>query len=79
MVLVSTARKGLGRVDIDSSIAMIKQSAFVDGGNKFEATVFDVPALREMPVTGRQWSSPEIPLPSGRNKLVYPDEDGAVL
>jgi len=77
------AQQGFGRVDIDRSIAMIKHSAFVEGGSKLEATKCDVPALRLIPVTDSRWTSPAIPVPSGRNKLVvtltYPDEPGALL
>ena len=76
-------QQGFGLVDIDSSIAMIKQSTFVEGGSKLEATTRDVPALRLIPVTDKRWESPAIPVPSGRNKLVvtltYPDEPGALL
>ncbi|KAK1518651.1 uncharacterized protein CCOS01_11471 [Colletotrichum costaricense] len=69
--------QGFGRVDVDSSIAMIRQSSFMEGGNAFEATQFDVPPLRQIPTAARRWVSPEIPVPSGRNRLVvslaYPD------
>ncbi|KAJ0295350.1 hypothetical protein COL516b_012666 [Colletotrichum fioriniae] len=69
--------QGFGRVDIDSSIAMIRQSSFMEGGNAFEATQFDVLPLRQIPAAARRWASPEIPIPSGRNRLVvslaYPD------
>ena len=62
---------------------MIKQSTFVEGGSKLEATTRDVPALRFIPVTNKRWESPAIPVPSGRNKLIvtltYPDEPGALL
>ena len=76
-------QQGFGRVDINNSIAMIKQSAFVEGGSKLEATTCDVPALRLTPVTDSRWKSPAIPVPSGRNRLVatltYPDAPGALL
>lgn len=78
--------QGFGRVDVNSSIAMIKQSAhcgFVDGGNKLETGPYDVPALRLTSAADRSWQSPAIPVPSGRNKLVatltYPDKSGALL
>ena len=62
---------------------MIKQSDFVEGGSKLQATKCVVPALRDFPVTDSQWKSPAIPVPSGRNRLVvtltYPDAPGALL
>ncbi|KAF4965853.1 hypothetical protein FSARC_6373 [Fusarium sarcochroum] len=70
--------QGFGRVDIDSSISMVKLSSFIDGGNDFEATDFDVPALRQTPEPEKRWSSAQIPVPSGRNRLTvslaYPDK-----
>lgn len=76
-------QQGFGRVDINSSIAMIKQFAFVEGGSKLEARTCDVPALRLHPVTDSRWESPAIPVPSGRHRLVvtltYPDAPGALL
>ena len=72
--------QGFGRVDVDCSIAMIKQSTFIEGGSKLETTKYDVPDLcesPESPATARQWESPSIPIPSGRSSLVvtlaYPD------
>lgn len=76
-------QQGFGRVDINSSIDMIKQSAFVEGGSKLETTSWNVPALRLIPVTDSRWKSPAIPIPSDRNRLVvtltYPDAPGALL
>ena len=75
--------QGFGRVDIDSSVAMIKQSTFVEGGSKLEATTHDVRALSYTPVTNSRWESPVIPVPSGRSRfivtLTYPDAPGALL
>ena len=76
--------QGFGRVDVDGSIAMIKQSTFIEGGSKLETTKYDVSALRESPATARQWESPSIAIPSGgRNSLIvtlaYPDPPGALL
>ncbi|KAJ3533474.1 hypothetical protein NM208_g7968 [Fusarium decemcellulare] len=69
--------QGFGRVDVDSSIAMIRQSSFIEGGSILETTQFDVSALRQLPESQRKWFSPEIPVPSGRNRLIvtlaYPD------
>ncbi|RKL18945.1 hypothetical protein BFJ70_g14159 [Fusarium oxysporum] len=69
--------QGFGRVDVDCSLAMIAQSSFVEGGSTLETTTFDVPALRQVPEAERRWTSPEISIPSGRNRLVvtlaYPD------
>ena len=76
-------QQNFGRVDIGNSIAIIKQSAFVEGGSKLEATVYDVPALHLTPVTDSRCKSPEIPIPSGPNRLLvtlaYPDAPGALL
>ncbi|KAJ4250575.1 hypothetical protein NW762_011834 [Fusarium torreyae] len=70
--------QGFGRVDIDSSISMVKLSSFFDGGNVFEVTDFDVPVLRQTPEIEKGWSSAQIPVPSGRNRLTvtlaYPDK-----
>ena len=75
--------QGFGRVDIDRSVAMIKQSTFVEGGSKLEATTHDVHALRFTTDTERRWESPPIPVPSGRYRLVvtlaYPDAPAALL
>lgn len=75
--------QGFGRVDIESSIAMIRESSFIEGGSTLEATPFDVPALRLDPEPERRWQSVEIPVPSGRNRLVvtlaYPDPQGSLL
>ncbi|MCJ1282094.1 hypothetical protein MMC26_001417 [Xylographa opegraphella] len=76
-------QQGFGLVDINRSIAMIKQSTFIDGGNRTEATTYDVPALRLAPATDSRWESPAIPIPSARNRLVvtlaYPDAPSALL
>ncbi|GKT42870.1 serine racemase [Colletotrichum spaethianum] len=75
--------QGFGRVDVDSSIAMIAASSFIEGGSLLEATQFDVSALRQIPETEKRWASAEIPVPSGRNRLVvtlaYPDPPGSLL
>ncbi|KAG8670507.1 hypothetical protein FPOAC1_009928 [Fusarium poae] len=49
--------QGFGRVDIDSSISMVKLSSFIDGGKLFEDTQFDVAPLRQVPEEERRWSS----------------------
>lgn len=76
-------QQGFGRVNINSSITMTKQSTFVDGVSRVETTQCEVPALRLIPDTERRWTSPAIPVPSGRNRLVvtlvYPDPPGALL
>ncbi|KAM0541559.1 hypothetical protein ACHAO7_010451 [Fusarium culmorum] len=70
--------QGFGRVDIDSSISMVKLSSFVDGGKLFEDTQFDVAPLRQVPEEERRWTSSLIPVPAGRNRLTvtlaYPDK-----
>ncbi|KAI9893411.1 MAG: hypothetical protein M1814_006708 [Vezdaea aestivalis] len=76
--------QGFGRVDINSSIDVVKQATFVDGGYKLETTKFDVPTLRLVPAAQNKWESPAITIPStGKSKLVatlaYPDEQGSLL
>lgn len=75
--------QGFGRIDVDRSITMIKQSTFVEGGSRFETTQHDVSALRLTPTTESWWESSAIEIPNGRNRLVatlaYPDEPGALL
>ena len=76
--------QGFGRVDVDSSIAMITQSTFIEGGSKFETTKYDVSGLSDSPASARQWESPGIAIPSGgRSSLAvtfaYPDPPGALL
>ncbi|EKJ71010.1 hypothetical protein FPSE_08795 [Fusarium pseudograminearum CS3096] len=57
--------QGFGRVDIDSSISMVKLPFFVDGGKLFEDTQFDVAPLRQVPEEERRWTSSIIPVPAG--------------
>jgi serine protease AprX len=76
-------QQGFGRVDVNASIAMIKQASFVDGGSKLESTAQDVPSLRVIQDSDKTWQSPALNIPSGRNRLVvtltYPDPPGALL
>ncbi|KAF4445214.1 Peptidase S8 S53 subtilisin kexin sedolisin [Fusarium acutatum] len=75
--------QGFGRVDVQRSIAAVRELTFIDGGNNLENTKFDVPALRQITEQERQWESAEIPLPSGRNRIIvtlaYPDVAGGLL
>ncbi|KAF5673256.1 peptidase S8 subtilisin kexin sedolisin [Fusarium denticulatum] len=75
--------QGFGRVDVQRSIAAVRELAFIDGGNNLENTKFDVPALRQITKQERQWESAEIALPSGRNRVIvtlaYPDVAGGLL
>ncbi|KAF5659130.1 kp-43 peptidase [Fusarium heterosporum] len=74
--------QGFGRVDIDSSIAMVTTTSFIEGGSLLEQTSFDVPALRQTE-TEKRWASALIPVPPGRNRVVvtlaYPDPPGGLL
>jgi hypothetical protein len=76
-------QQGFGRIDIDSSIGMIHKSTFIEGGSKLEATNWDVPILRLIEPVNKQWESPALLLPGGRNRLAvtlaYPDVPGALL
>lgn len=75
--------QGFGRVDVDSSIAMVHRSGFVEAGSKLESTQYDVDALRLTPPVNKTWESPPIALPEGSNKLrvtlTYHDPPGALL
>ncbi|KAI1323312.1 subtilisin-like protein [Xylariaceae sp. FL0255] len=82
--------QGFGLVNVDSSIAMVEQSSFVDGSISDNAsqknlfpTAHDVPTLCLLPETSRSWVSPPIPIPNDRNRLAvtltYPDLPGALL
>ncbi|KAL9575359.1 hypothetical protein ACKAV7_000157 [Fusarium commune] len=75
--------QGFGRVDVQRSIAAVRELAFIDGGNNLENTRFDVPALCQITEAERQWESTEIPVPRGRNRIVvtlaYPDVAGSLL
>ncbi|KAL8782839.1 MAG: hypothetical protein Q9195_009560, partial [Heterodermia aff. obscurata] len=78
------AEQGFGRVDIDNSIAMIRQSAFMDGGSHPQVSKYDTDALRVNAEVRRRWESPPIPFPSSGRRglaatLVYPDPPGALL
>ena len=75
--------QGFGRVDIDSSITMIRQSAFIDGGSHAKVSKYDTSSLRITADEDSRWESPPLPIPSGRHRLlvtlVYPDPPGALL
>ncbi|CAF9907991.1 MAG: hypothetical protein HETSPECPRED_007958 [Heterodermia speciosa] len=75
--------QGFRRVNIDSSITMISQSAFMDGGTQLKVSKYDTSALRVTAQADRRWESPPIPLPSGRHRLAvtlaYADPPGALL
>ncbi|SMR41331.1 unnamed protein product [Zymoseptoria tritici ST99CH_1E4] len=77
--------QGFGRVDVQRSIEMIEGTnplcGFVDGGNPFEATEFDVPALRKE--IENSWESVDIAILKSQNKIVvtlaYTDAPGTLL
>lgn len=75
--------QGFGRVDVDSSIAMVHQSGFVEGGSKLESTQYDIDALRLTLPVNKTWESLPIALPEGPNKLrvtlTYHDPPDALL
>lgn len=76
-------QQGFGRVDVSASIAMIKQTSFVDGGNKLESTPQDVSSLSVDQDASKTWQSAVLNIPSGHNRLAatltYPDPPGALL
>ena len=75
--------QGFGRVGIDSSITMISQSAFMDGGSQPKVSKYDTSALGVTAEADRRWESPPIPLPNSHHRLAvtlaYPDPPGALL